>query len=128
MPSGTLQGLGSNPGRNIGLGRVQSAVIENKRQNLQADIKAYEAEKNSSERARKLEKSCEGFEAIFINTLLQEMRKSVPDDGLLPTSNATRTWQQLFDNQLAETLASRQEVGVAKMLYQQLQGGLSEKK
>ncbi len=68
-----------------------------------------------------LAEACQGFEALFINMLLQEMRKTVPDDGLLPTSSAMRTWQQLFDNQLADTLASRQEMGLAKLLYQQLQ-------
>jgi Rod binding domain-containing protein len=74
-----------------------------------------------------LAEACQGFEALFINMLLQEMRKTVPDDGLLPTSNAMRTWQQLFDNQLADALASKQEMGLAKMLYQQLQDQVGEK-
>ncbi|NPA24783.1 MAG: hypothetical protein GXO34_03030 [Deltaproteobacteria bacterium] len=74
-----------------------------------------------AEKKAKLDEACQGFEALFINMLLQEMRKTIPDDGLLPTSSAMRTWQQLFDNQLAETLASKQEMGLAKMLYQQLQ-------
>ncbi len=120
MPSGILP--------SVGLAAAQDAVIDIQRQKLQSEIEVAEADENQADRAAKLQKSCEGFEAIFINTLLQEMRKTVPDDGLLPTSSATRTWQQLFDNQLAETLASRQEVGVAKMLYKQLQRGVSEKK
>jgi len=120
MPSGILP--------SIGLAAAQDASTDIQRQKLQSEIEVAKIDKNQTERAAKLQSACEGFEAIFINTLLQEMRKTVPDDGLLPTSSATRTWQQLFDNQLAETLASRQEMGVAKMLYQQLQGGVSEKK
>lgn len=120
MPSGILP--------SIGLVAAQDAATDIQRQKLQSEIEAAKIDRNSTDRAAKLQKACQGFEAIFINTLLQEMRKTVPDDGLLPTSNASRTWQQLFDNQLAETLAARQEMGVAKMLYTQLQGGVSEKK
>ena len=120
MPSGILP--------SFGLAAANDAAIDVRRQNLESDIDIAGACKHCIDRDAKLRETCQGFEAIFINTLLQEMRKTVPDDGLLPTSNATRTWQQLFDNQLAETLASRQEMGVAKMLYQQLQGGMGEKK
>ncbi len=120
MPSGILP--------SVGLAVAQDVAIDVQRQKLQSEIEFAETDKNLADRTAKLQKSCEGFEAIFINTLLQEMRKTIPDDGLLPTSSASRTWQQLFDNQLAETLASRQEMGVAKMLYQQLQGGVNEKK
>ncbi len=120
MPSGILP--------SVGLAAAQVAAGDARRQKLQAEIGLAEADGSRAEPAAKLQKACAGFEAIFINTLLQEMRKTVPDDGFLPTSNAARTWQQLFDNQLAETLASRQEIGVAKMLYQQLQQGVHEKK
>ena len=113
MPTGILPTLGSVSAGN--------AAMDVSRQQMQTEIDAAATGKKSTEREAKLQKACQGFEAIFINVILQEMRKSIPDDGLLPTSNATRTWQQLFDNQLAETLASRQEMGVAKMLYQQLQ-------
>ena len=113
MPSGVLPAFGP-----VSAGIFTTDVS---RQHMQAELDAAVAGKNRVGREAKLQKACQGFEAIFINVILQEMRKSISDDGLLPTSSATRTWQQLFDNQLAETLASRQEMGVAKMLYQQLQ-------
>ncbi len=113
MPSGVLP--------IAGLVSAGNSAMDVSRQHMQAELDAAGVEKNRAVREAKLQKACQGFEAIFINVILQEMRKSIPDDGLLPTSSATRTWQQLFDNQLAETLASRQEMGVAKMLYQQLQ-------
>ena len=120
MPTGVLPAFG--------LVSAGNSVTDVKRQHMQAELDAAAVDKDRTGRQAKLQKACQGFEAIFINTILQEMRKSIPDDGLLPTSNATRTWQQLFDNQLAETLALRQEMGVAKMLYQQLQESGSEKK
>ncbi len=113
MPTGILP--------TVSLVSAGNSVTDVRRQDLQSELEAVTSGKTQTGREAKLQKACQGFEAIFINTILQEMRKSIPDDGLLPTSNATRTWQQLFDNQLAETLASRQEMGVAKMLYQQLQ-------
>ncbi|MBN2705249.1 MAG: rod-binding protein [Deltaproteobacteria bacterium] len=90
-------------------------------ENIANRLESAATAKRGAEREAKLKNACQGFEAIFLNTILQEMRKSIADDGILPTSSAMRTWQQLFDNQLAESLASRQEMGVAKMLYQQLQ-------
>ena len=120
MPSGVLP--------TFGLVSAGNSATDVRRQDLQIELDAVAIGKTCAAREAKLQKACQGFEAIFINTILQEMRKSIPDDGLLPTSNATRTWQQLFDNQLAETLASRQEMGVAKMLYQQLQEMEGEKK
>lgn len=122
MPTGIL------PTFSAGLVSADNSTNDLRRQNMQTEIDAAATGKTSADREAKLQKACQGFESIFINAILQEMRKSVPDDGLLPTSNATRTWQQLFDNQLAETLASRQEMGVAKMLYQQLQEMEGEKK
>ena len=122
MPTGIL------PTFSAGLVSADNSTNDLRRQNMQAEIDVAATGKASADREAKLQKACQGFESIFINAILQEMRKSVPDDGLLPTSNATRTWQQLFDNQLAETLASRQEMGVAKMLYQQLQEMEGEKK
>ncbi len=113
MPTGILP--------TFNMASVANPATDVRRQDLQGELEAAASGKTQVDREAKLQKACQGFEAIFINTILQEMRKSIPDDGLLPTSNATRTWQQLFDNQLAETLASRQEMGVAKMLYQQLQ-------
>ena len=120
MPSGVLPTLG--------LVSAGNSATDVRRQDLQTELDAVATGETRAAREVKLQKACQGFEAIFINTILQEMRKSIPDDGLLPTSSATRTWQQLFDNQLAETLASRQEMGVAKMLYQQLQEMEGEKK
>ncbi|MEA1921463.1 MAG: rod-binding protein [Pseudomonadota bacterium] len=112
MPTGILPAFGPSAG---------NPATDVSRQQLETEIDAVATRKNRAGREAKLQKACQGFEAIMLNVILQEMRKSIPDDGLLPASNASRTWQQLFDNQLAETLASRQEMGVAKMLYQQLQ-------
>ncbi len=111
----------------VGLAAVTDPLAEARLQNSRSALQAGDATVGSKERER-LEKACQGFEAIFINLLLKEMRKTVPEDGLLPTSSAMRTWRELFDNQLAETLASRKEMGLAKMLYQQLQDQVPEKK
>ncbi|MCD6534371.1 MAG: rod-binding protein [Deltaproteobacteria bacterium] len=119
MPTGILPAFGPSAG---------NLATDVSRQQLETEIDAVATGKNRAGREEKLQKACQGFEAIMINVILQEMRKSIPDDGLLPASNASHTWQQLFDNQLAETLASRQEMGVAKLLYQQLQDAEVERK
>lgn len=94
---------------------------------IETDLRNNHLGKSNDSRDKALREACQGFEAIFLNFMLQEMRKTVPEGGVIPTSSAGRTWQQLFDNQLAENLARRQEMGVARMLYRQLQEG-GEKK
>jgi flagellar protein FlgJ len=72
-----------------------------------------------SDRSR-LAAACEQVESMFLAMMLKEMRRTIPDDGLIPRSNATRMYQSLFDNQLAENLASRKVTGIGALLYRQL--------
>jgi flagellar protein FlgJ len=111
----------------VGLAAVTDPASEVRLQRSRRAVAVDKVDGGQAKQAR-LQKACQGFEAIFIDMVLREMRKTVPDDGLLPTSSATRTWRELFDNQLAETLASKQEMGLAKMLYQQLQNQAGGKK
>lgn len=85
---------------------------------------AFSVDKNGnggevSDRSR-LAAACEQVESLFLTMMLKEMRRTIPDNGLIPQSSATRMYQSLFDNQLAENLASRKVTGVGELLYRQL--------
>lgn len=80
------------------------------------DTSAISAGKES----KKLREACEGFEAIFLDMVFQEMRKTVPDDPLIGTSNAEKTWRAMLDTQLMKDIASSGGVGIADMMYDQL--------
>ncbi|EIM62556.1 rod-binding protein [Desulfobacter postgatei] len=74
------------------------------------------------EREKDLEKACQGFEALMLNTLMQRMRDTLPGDSLFPESNASDVYQSLHDQFLTQNLSQgRRVTGFKEFLYQQLQ-------
>ena len=70
MPTGILPACGSVA--------VSNPVMDVNRQRAETEIDAVAAGKTRARRQEKLQEACQGFEAIMINMILQEMRKSVP--------------------------------------------------
>ncbi len=66
-----------------------------------------------------LRKACTGFEAIFLNKLLQSMRRTVPKSGLLDGGLQEDIYKGMFDERLAQAMAQR-GIGIGDMLYRQL--------
>lgn len=67
----------------------------------------------------KLREACEGFEAIFLQKMWEQMRKTVPKDGYLHSKDQ-ETYQSLFDVELCKKMAGAGGIGLADMLYEQL--------
>ncbi len=59
------------------------------------------------------------FEALFLNLVLKEMRESGIDGGLLD-SDRLRTYQGMYDQQLALSLAKDHSIGLADAIERQL--------
>ena len=70
--------------------------------------------------AAALSGAAEEFEALFIQTMLQSMRDTIPEDGLLGGGSDAKMYAQLFDQQLARNLASGPGIGLAELLTRQL--------
>ena len=79
--------------------------------------KAY-TEKDDKE----LREACQEFEATFINMLFKEMRKTV---GSSDSNFAMDTYQQLFDEEIANSAAKGNGIGIADMMYNQLAAKLN---
>ncbi|WP_320043902.1 rod-binding protein [uncultured Desulfobacter sp.] len=75
------------------------------------------------QRNKDLEKACQGFEALMLDTLMQRMRDTLPGDSLFPESNASDIYQSMHDQYLTDNLSQEGRVtGFKEFLYQQLQG------
>ena len=59
------------------------------------------------------------FESIFVNMMLQSMRKATEKSGLLD-SHATETYEQIFDQELSVHLSQKGSFGVADALERQI--------
>jgi Rod binding domain-containing protein len=59
------------------------------------------------------------FESIFIDMMLKSMRDATERSGLLD-SEATKTYESMFDQQLSTELAGKGTFGIAEALQNQL--------
>ncbi|MBP3284613.1 MAG: rod-binding protein [Clostridia bacterium] len=69
---------------------------------------------------KQLKEACQGFEAIFVNMMLSEMRKTVPESGLMESSFANDTFTQMLDEEIAESVSKGKGIGIADMMYKQI--------
>ncbi len=70
-----------------------------------------------------LRKVATEFEALFLGTLLESMRATVPESELFGKGGATKLYRQWHDQELARSMArSGDGLGIAEMLVRQFQG------
>ena len=66
-----------------------------------------------------LNKVAKEFEAMFVQLMLQSARNATPQDGVFE-SNETGLYREMFDNQIALSVAERGTLGFADLLQHQL--------
>lgn len=96
------------------------------------DLLAAKAEilgsKKQSSSHKELEKAAQEFEALFVQMLLSEMRRTVPDNDLLGDRRAEKLFQSLLDQELAVNSSQAQSLGLAKLIYEQMSRYLPDEK
>ena len=68
----------------------------------------------------KLKKACEDFEALFINQLLQSMRRTVLKSKFLEDAPGKEVYQSLFDREISKKMAQKGALGVGKIIYRKV--------
>jgi flagellar protein FlgJ len=71
--------------------------------------------------ANKAREASREFEALLITQMLQVMRQTVPDGELFEQDAGRDTYFQLLDVELGREISRSGAVGLADMLYRQLQ-------
>jgi flagellar protein FlgJ len=75
---------------------------------------------NTKQDLKSLRDSCREFEAIFIDQMYKSMRKSMPENGLIPQDNASKIYQDMLDMQMARETAKGKGIGIGEAMYNQL--------
>jgi len=70
--------------------------------------------------SEKLRETTQQFEAIFIQQMYTEMRKTIPDDGLIKRGNADEIYTQMLDLEAAKVTAQQGGIGLADLMMEQL--------
>ncbi len=91
---------------------VNSAKIENSINILKNE--------NNHKSSYELKKATQNFEAIFISMLIKSMWKTIPESGLFEKNSATNIDEGIILSALSEEIARSGGLGMAKMLYQQI--------
>jgi Rod binding domain-containing protein len=81
-----------------------------------------EAIRTENDRGDALQKACAEMEALFIFHLLQEMRATVPKEGLLHGGMGEEIFTSLMDGEMARTIALERGLGLAQLMESQLSG------
>lgn len=84
-------------------------------QNLKADPKGMSKQDDAA-----LRKTCQEFEAIFVQSMFKAMRSTVPAGGLFQGGMAQDTFQEMMDLEVAKASAEQGRLGIAEALYRQL--------
>ena len=76
----------------------------------------------------KAKAAAEQFEAMFLNTVFEQMSTGMDGDGPFGGSGALKVWRSMLTDQYAKTFAHTGGIGIASQVYHQLlkQQGLSE--
>jgi flagellar protein FlgJ len=78
-----------------------------------------QAQQKSPEAIRETAKQ---FEAVFIQMMLKSMRAASGSEGGIMDNDQSRMYQEMFDQQIALTMAQRSQLGVADLIVKQLGG------
>jgi peptidoglycan hydrolase FlgJ len=75
----------------------------------------------------KAEAAAQNFEAMFLNSMFQQMQTGIDGDGPFGGSGALKVWRSFLTNQYATTFAKAGGIGIANQVYQELlrQQGIS---
>lgn len=69
---------------------------------------------------KKLRQAGEDFEALFINQLLQGMRRTVFQSKILGDAPGKEIYQSLFDRELSKKMAHQGGLGLGKIMVQKV--------
>ncbi len=75
-----------------------------------------------------LRKSCQEFEAIYINEMYKAMRKTLPDSGLFKKDMSSELYKEMLDMEMAKQTAAGEGMGIGHAMYEQLKKQMSVEK
>lgn len=66
--------------------------------------------------AERQEKAFQDFESMFAHMILKEMRKTINDSSMVEKSHATKMYEEMMDEALAQQMGGSGQLGIADQL------------
>lgn len=67
-------------------------------------------------------KVAQGMESMFVNLMIREMRKSVPENEFMPPTQAERIYTEMLDQEYSQKIVEYGSVGFADLILAQIRG------
>ena len=115
----------------VGLVSPQMALLEGRlrtAQNLASAKPLGQDSKGSAQHEKEIEKAATQFEALLVQEMIKEMWATVPKGGLLSGSSEEDTYQEMYRQALAQSIAERQSIGVKDVIIRDIKASESRTK
>jgi peptidoglycan hydrolase FlgJ len=103
----------------LGLLQARNAGQQQLERNLKQLSGTPGAKRNPEAEKQGLMEACKGFETLFLAKLWQQMRSTLPKEGMLHNPQE-ESYISMFDQEVASSLAQGKGVGIARMMFEQL--------
>lgn len=82
------------------------------------EMRAKAAQQGPAQSGKGLRQAAEQFEALFLNIMMKTMREATAsnEEGDLFGSSSVKTYESLFDQEIAQQMAKRGGLGLADMM------------
>jgi len=74
----------------------------------------------------RLKQACSDFEAIFLNLMVQTMKKTIPEGGVLGKSHQSEVYDAMFFQEISTQLARERGLGIGDAMYRQVRRQMIE--
>jgi len=74
----------------------------------------------------RLKQACSDFEGIFLNLMVQTMKKTIPEGGVLGKSHQSEVFDAMFLQEISTKLARERGLGIGDALYRQVRRQMIE--
>ena len=107
------------------LGSAQMAQIQNSVANAQKLATSTNAKfdgklQTPQSHEEQIKKAATQFEAMLVNEMLKSMQATVPQGGFLSGSKEESTYQDMFHEALANSIAEHQSIGVKDVIIRDI--------
>ncbi len=94
---------------------VQEAVVVSQK------VLSPDEERDLALQKKRLQEASYDLEAIFVNMLLKEMRKSIDKTEMFHGGYAEDMWDDMLYDEYAKNIAKSNKFGIASMIYNQME-------
>lgn len=101
--------------RNISPGQLRGMPLQG---NISMGRQLQHLKKSGDDTA--IRKFSQDFEALFVQRMMKEMRKSIPKGGLMDKSLSMEWFEEMFDQAVAKEVTTGEGIGMAQVIYDQL--------